>query len=351
MPRLSTSLLRNAKAIDPLLPSLLRPCRTLQAAQNELRWLREHVLGDHRTRNHTAAHQASILRRLVRDRASGKPLQYILGTEFFGDLEIACRPGVLIPRQETAASITHLTHLLLTCGALPRSLRVLDLCTGTGCIPLLFRHELLSARNDTRLQLLGIDISPSALALAKHNAQRLTNDTPHISIEFLRSNILSTAPPDSLAHTLTTHSQPTTWEILISNPPYISPSAFWKSTTRSVRGFEPKLALVPPALKPGIGDTEQGDVFYSRLLAVAEEVGARVVLVEVADLEQAGRVARIVKKKNVWDGVEIWRDWPDGHEEEQGGGDEERLGCKILGSGNGRSVVFWREEGRAWLGK
>jgi methylase of polypeptide subunit release factors len=38
------------------------------------------------------------LGRMVNDRASGKPLQYILGSEYFGDLEIQCRPGVLIPR-------------------------------------------------------------------------------------------------------------------------------------------------------------------------------------------------------------------------------------------------------------
>jgi methylase of polypeptide subunit release factors len=100
MPRIPTALLRKAHAIDPLLPALLPPCRDLQAARAELRWLREHAerrAKARRARGDILA-KGSYLRQLVRERASGRPLQYILGTEFFGDLEIQCRPGVLIPR-------------------------------------------------------------------------------------------------------------------------------------------------------------------------------------------------------------------------------------------------------------
>lgn len=100
MPRLPTSLLREAYTIDRLLPALLGPCRDLRAARNELRWLREHVntiAAARPARGGTLAKDA-LLRDLVRQRASGKPLQYILGTEYFGELEIMCRPGVLIPR-------------------------------------------------------------------------------------------------------------------------------------------------------------------------------------------------------------------------------------------------------------
>jgi methylase of polypeptide subunit release factors len=99
MPRLATALLRKARALDPLLPPLLAPCRDLGAAQNELRWLREHVTQTAKSRN--TKEKAALLKQLVQDRASGKPLQYILGSEYFGDLEIQCRPGVLIPRYAT----------------------------------------------------------------------------------------------------------------------------------------------------------------------------------------------------------------------------------------------------------
>ena len=88
MPRLSNSLLRHANRIDRLLPLLLQSCRDLNSACNELRWLREHV----NVRN------APSLSGLCRQRATGKPLQYILGSQSFGELDILCEPGVLIPR-------------------------------------------------------------------------------------------------------------------------------------------------------------------------------------------------------------------------------------------------------------
>lgn len=98
-------------------------------------------------------------------------VRYVLGSEFFGDLEIKCRPGVLIPRsvhlspiisrffsdlpvrrQGTAASVTRLVNLLSSnAQSLPSALRVLDLCTGTACIPLLFHHEFYSRQSRTKL--------------------------------------------------------------------------------------------------------------------------------------------------------------------------------------------------------
>lgn len=103
MPRIPTALIRKAHAIDALLPALLAPCRDLQTAQNELRWLREHIEGvakARRARGDVLA-KGAMLRQLVSDRAQGKPLQYLLGTEYFGELELRCRPGVLIPRYAT----------------------------------------------------------------------------------------------------------------------------------------------------------------------------------------------------------------------------------------------------------
>ena len=96
MPRIPPALLGKAGRLDPLLQSLLPVCRDLPSSQNELRWLRDHAaevaskqsLGDEKT----------ILQQYVNRRAKGEPLQYILGSEYFGDLEIKCRPGVLIPR-------------------------------------------------------------------------------------------------------------------------------------------------------------------------------------------------------------------------------------------------------------
>lgn len=96
MPRLSPFLLRNARGIHPLLPLLLRTCRDLQSARNELRWLREHV-----TSTCDSDQVASKLRAACLERSIGRPLQYILESQPFGDLDILCRPGVLIPRHVT----------------------------------------------------------------------------------------------------------------------------------------------------------------------------------------------------------------------------------------------------------
>ncbi|KAI4649170.1 hypothetical protein J4E93_003484 [Alternaria ventricosa] len=356
MPRIPTSLIRKARAIDPYLPALLGPCRELQAAQNELRWLREHVekvAKARRAKGDTIA-KASLLQQLVKDRAAGKPLQYLLGTEYFGDLEIRCRPGVLIPRADTAASITHLAGLLRHAKELPSEVRVLDLCTGTGCIPLLFHHELSSASNKVDLRLLGVDISDKALDLARYNLQKLRKtrqlqDTG--KLDFIQADVLINPFDDqtegvlSLTAALNWAGQPSFWDILISNPPYISPAAFWHTTTRSVRGFEPKLALVPPR-KIKHTDKEPGDRFYPRLLQIARDVEAKVVLFEVADMEQALRVAQRARNLDIFDGVEIWREQPDAT-----GDNATEDGFEVVGQGNARSVLCWRGRGTSWLGK
>lgn len=94
MPRIHPRIFQQARSINPLIEKLLPVCRDLRSAQLELRWLREHA-------NCSEVSLQQIDRRLnqyVRRRSRGEPLQYILGSEFFGDLEIECRSGVLIPR-------------------------------------------------------------------------------------------------------------------------------------------------------------------------------------------------------------------------------------------------------------
>ncbi|KAF2878502.1 S-adenosyl-L-methionine-dependent methyltransferase [Massariosphaeria phaeospora] len=355
MPRIPTSLLRSAGAIDALLPALLGPNRDLAAARNELRWLREHAGKVATTRSAKGAtwSKGAILADLVRRRARGTPLQYLLGTEHFGDLEILVRPGVLIPRQETAASVTHLVRLMRNALQLPSELRVLDLCTGTGCIPLLFEREFRSTHHQVQLQLLGVDISVKAMKLACRNLKRMRRKE-HGGVGngvtgFLVADVLidpfedQNQPQPSLKFALNLVNKPF-WDILISNPPYISPSGYWKTTSRSVRGYEPKLALVPPP-SPEKNDTEQADAFYSRLLATARDVEAKIVLFEVADLGQALRIAKQARRFDIFDGIEIWRDQPNET-------DHEILDdFPVVGQGNGRSVFCWRGAGSAWLRK
>lgn len=101
MPRLSTSLILRAYRQDPLLPCLLKECRTFDSARNELRWLQEKAIQSPGNADHKTMVSSTWRRRLrvmCSQRARGKPLQYIIGNQPFGDLEIICRKGVLIPR-------------------------------------------------------------------------------------------------------------------------------------------------------------------------------------------------------------------------------------------------------------
>ncbi|KAE9974973.1 hypothetical protein Vi05172_g2603 [Venturia inaequalis] len=130
----------------------------------------------------------------------------------------------------------------------------------------------------------------------------------------------------------------TEWDLLICNPPYISPNHFYTTTSRSVRNFEPKLALVPPPSESGLTDEQQGDLFYPRLLHLADKLKSKILLMEVADLSQAERVAAMAQERDCWSGVEIWCDQPG-----MPWRDSNLYNVPILGQGHGRSVFCWRD--------
>lgn len=139
-------------------------------------------------------------------------------------------------------------------------------------------------------------------------------------------------------------------DVLICNPPYISPWGFIHQTERSVRKYEPKLAQVPMVTYPGNHKPE--DVFYARLLDIGTRTRARVMLFEVGDLDQALRVVRMALEhqelKSKWRTVvvAVWRDWPDAAPLENEAASsvveagKESIEVKISGSGHGRSVFI-----------
>lgn len=134
------------------------------------------------------------------------------------------------------------------------------------------------------------------------------------------------------------------YEIIISNPPYISTSAFQRTTAASVRKYEPKLALVPPpSLEERDVEEEDGDLFYSRIYDMADICDTKLILFEVADMEQACRVAEMAYGR--WEHVEIWRDDPgaeDGEAEYVHLNWQGQHKVRVWGKGNGRSVVVYR---------
>ena len=172
MPRISHSLIRSAGRQHRHLPELLRACRDINCAKLELKWLKEHTEAK---KAWSRSQRQERLRELCQARGRGMPLQYLLGSEYFGPLEIKCRPGVLIPRQATAEAVSKLLELLrLGHANLPPTLRVLDLCSGTGCISLLFAHSFPYRETDVQsVEVYAVDISPTAIRLAQENRTRI----------------------------------------------------------------------------------------------------------------------------------------------------------------------------------
>lgn len=274
---------------------------------------------------------------------------------------------IRLRRQETAASVSYLAESLLHSwkkSGLVDSINVLDLCTGTGCIPLLFHHELFKQPSIAPKigRVVGVDISPQALRLSEDNKSKQLHEQ-HVygssnpmkldnlrKMQFVHADILADEHSSSSVLNVLRDTSPAkpNYEVLISNPPYISSAAFRITTAASVRRYEPKLALVPPH-SPTQQIVEDGDAFYPKLYDIAKSVNSKVVLFEVADMEQACRVAAMADKH--WAIVEIWRDDPSatvGQIEyaDIGYGDQRRV--RVRGQGNGRSVVAYTAEGSQW---
>ena len=150
---------------------------------------------------------------------AGCPLAYLAGTWDFCGLTLTVTPDVLIPRDDTLA-VTELAIERLREREAPA--RVLDLCTGSGCIGLAIAHALPHARVT-----LG-DVSDAALRVAKKNIADLGLSTRVTAIEL---DALKPAPA-FLGQ----------FDVLVSNPPYIT-KAEMPELEPSVRDFEPHLAL------------------------------------------------------------------------------------------------------------
>lgn len=216
--------------------------------------------------------------------------------------------------------------------------------------------------------MLGVDISRDAWSLAVqnwrsqfnlyHNEARSQSLRRHYqeqlsNVSFVQADIMSepeppfskldsrSKPPEhafDLWTALGSSDRGMQWDLLICNPPYISPNHFYTTTSRSVRNFEPEIALVPPRSEPDLTDEQQGDLFYPRLLYLADKFKVRMLLMEVADLSQAERVATMAQKRDCWSGVEIWCDQPGMPWRKS-----KLHNVPILGQGHGRSVFCWRE--------
>lgn len=149
----------------------------------------------------------------------GEPMPYILGQWDFYDMTLTVTPDVLIPRDDT----TVVTELAIKKALfLEQNPRILDLCTGSGCIGLAIAHRVKDAKVT-----LG-DISPAALRVARRNVQdqRLTSRVKCLPIDV-------TKPAQDFLGS---------FDLIVANPPYVTTSEM-KTLDPSVRDYEPHLAL------------------------------------------------------------------------------------------------------------
>lgn len=164
------------------------------------------------------------------------PIQYIFEKAYFYGYEFKVSPATLIPRRETEELVE---WVLSEMNRQPeKKWRVLDIGTGTGCIPISIKKEFPLA------EIFAMDISTGALKIAKENAEKL-----NASVIFIEQNILSTTQLDS-------------YDIIISNPPYVR-NLEKAEIKKNVLDYEPHLALF----------VEDNDplIFYRKITQLAQK--------------------------------------------------------------------------------
>ena len=165
------------------------------------------------------------LENIIQRLSNYEPVQYILGHAWFCGRRFEVAPGVLIPRPETEELIEYVLHAL---SVAPR--RVLDIGTGSGCIPITLAHHWPNCHVE------GWDVSPEALAIARNNNQ--AHDT---KVHFELHDILTLQKNQ--------FPQMEGYDLIVSNPPYIK-QCERVQMERNVLDWEPELALFVPDEDP-----------------------------------------------------------------------------------------------------
>jgi len=200
-------------------------------------------------------HQEEVLDEYLGRLLKHEPVQYILGyAEFYG-LRFKVSPAVLIPRPETE----ELVELIISEAENPRP-KILDIGTGSGCIPISLKKNLPGA------SVTSLDISKDAIEIARGNAA--ANGT---EVSFIQMDILNTIPA-------------TRYDILVSNPPYIGHDEKEKMND-NVLIYEPHLALF----------SDDPLLFYKRIAEISQEI-----------LNPDGRIYLEVSEYGAKDVVEIF---------------------------------------------
>lgn len=193
--------------------------------------------------------QDQLLQSWVGRRVKHEPLQHIFGyTEFYG-YRINVSPAVLIPRPETEFLIELIQQKIV------QPARILDIGTGSGAIAITLKKLFPDA------EVVAVDISPQALALAQANAQ-----LNQVEVRFVEANIYS----PELGK----------FNVIVSNPPYVTAEEY-SLLPSEVQEFEPKLALV---------GRDNGLFFYRKILELSKVAlqSEGIIFFEIGEEQAAG---------------------------------------------------------------
>lgn len=223
---------------------------------------------------------------LIDKRAAHVPLQHLTGEQEFMGLTFLVNQDVLVPRQDTEVLVEEVMRNLHD------GMRILDMCTGSGCILL----SLLYYSNDCAG--VGVDLSSRALAVAEKNYESLRKERPGMEAVFLEGDLfeaLTQGPEESLR----AGSEDWKYDIIVSNPPYIE-TAVIPTLMPEVCGHEPLTALDGGA---------DGLSFYWRIVGKAREYlnGGGMLFFEIG-CEQAERVEEIMEQAGFRE-IEVVKDF------------------------------------------
>ena len=172
----------------------------------------------------------------IRRRAAHIPLQHITGEQEFMGYPFCVNEHVLIPRQDTEILVEEAIQVMRP------KMKVLDMCTGSGCIVLSILKMCREKYYMTDLQGIGADVSEEALKVARENGRRLG-----VPVTWIQSDLFAKIPEEEK------------YDVIVSNPPYIE-TAVIDTLQEEVRLHDPYIAL---------DGKEDGLYFYRRIISEA----------------------------------------------------------------------------------
>ncbi|ORZ22060.1 S-adenosyl-L-methionine-dependent methyltransferase [Absidia repens] len=287
-------------------------------AKRQLAWMKEKIISDRTTHmnNNTTSltltkTEMDRLDTFITQRVDHhKPLQYILGTQPFYDLDIITRPPTLIPRWETEEWTYRLADLLRPYWdrqqqhrGPQRRRRILDVCTGSGCIALALAAHL--PKNSTNI--IGVDISEKAIQLANDNYTAHADLMNGNKVDFQLGDIYDLEMVEQ--QLLGGGGDDGPLDLVVSNPPYVTQDEY-ASLDPEVKQWEDRRALVADDL---------GTHLHRRLIELvahnkikwdapsAANDGLPSIVMEIGGTHQVSSLQQALDAHG-FDNIKVWKD-------------------------------------------